>query len=211
MRRYLFKNPNWFSWPYHEALWKVDTSEKILYLTFDDGPDPEITPLVLDLLLPYHAKATFFLIGELMEGQEDLVKSILSEGHLIGNHSMHHLSGWKLSVDEMLQEVNDCQSLLPDQNTLKFYRPPYGNIRFSQLRKLKSDGFQVVMWSFLSGDFDEHLDVKESIRKMKTAGPGDIMVFHDSKKAFKNLSQILPEVLQHFSTLGFQFKTLSTC
>lgn len=211
MRRYFFKNPKWLSWPFHEAIWSINTTEKVLYLTFDDGPDLLATPWVLDQLQAFQAKATFFLIGERIKAQPHVLQKIVDGGHLIGNHTFSHRNGWKLSAAELLSEVQHCQSLISEATNARLFRPPYGNIRFSQLKKLKSEGFNVVLWSHLSGDFDPDLDIPKSLSKMKAAKPGAILVFHDSEKAFENMRILLPEVLQHFSTLGYQFKTLPIC
>ena len=208
MRKYLFKNPLWFSWPYHEAIWRIKTSEKSLFLTFDDGPTPGITEWVIDQLSSFNAKATFFCLGKNASENPELLKRLHQEGHAVANHTFSHKNGWKCENHEYFEEVEHGQKCLESYNPEKFFRPPYGNIRFSQLRHLKRKGYKVVMWSHLSGDFDQDLNIAKSINSLKSAPSGSILVFHDSLGASKNLKELLPLVLEHFSNLGFQFKTL---
>lgn len=210
MRTYFFKNRAWFSWPYREAVWKVPTEEKVLFLTFDDGPDPEVTEYVLELLARYDASATFFCVGDRVEKHPEIVRRCIQYGHAIGNHTFHHLNGWKTANPLYLEDVAKCDRILATLNIATgIFRPPYGNIRFSQLRALRAQGRQVVMWSHLSGDFDRDLDVTRSLSVLKTAGPGAVVVFHDSAKACQNLKALLPPVLDHFSTLGYSFQSLN--
>lgn len=209
MRKYLLKNPAWFSWPYRHALWRVDTQEKELFLTFDDGPTPEVTEYVVDLLARYDAQASFFCLGSQVVRYPDVMQVLSNQGHLVANHCFDHLNGWKMAKSSFVDQVEQCQQAInPYQQGSKLFRPPYGNIRFGQLSALQALGYQVVMWSHLSGDFDADVNILQSIREMRKAGAGSILVFHDSAKACKNLQQLLPPVLDHFSTLGYTFKTL---
>ncbi len=144
-----------------------------------------------------------------MEANQEVVKQINDDGHLIGNHTQSHLNGWATKTYQYMADVLACQTLQDEYSNDRLFRPPYGNLKLGQLRALKKAGYRIIMWSHLSGDFDRELDRKQSLDYMKKADPGSILVFHDSEKAFKNLKEMLPRVLEHFSTLGYSFKTLS--
>ncbi|MEQ8583423.1 MAG: polysaccharide deacetylase family protein [Marinoscillum sp.] len=209
MRRYFLKNPFWVRWRYPGAVWKVPTTKRELFLTFDDGPHPVATPYVLDLLAKYQARATFFCVGTCIERSGHLMERMVRAGHMIGNHTHSHPDGWVSDTASYLEEVTACQNLIGLSAGELLFRPPYGNLRFRQLKALKKAGYQIIMWSHLSGDFDQALDREQSVGYMKKADSGSILVFHDSEKAFENLREMLPRVLEHFSTLGYSFKTLS--
>lgn len=208
MRSYFFINPWWLSRFYSKAAFRIQTPKPTIYLTFDDGPDPEVTPWVLKQLDQHHAKATFFLTGTNIKKYPQIVKDIVSKGHALGNHTYSHVNGWK--VDNLLyfDEVDQCfQALLPYSAT-NLFRPPYGRIRLNQLSHLTSNDTRVVMWSHLAGDFDPTLDCEKSLKMLKKAESGSILVFHDSKKAFQNLKILLPETLDHFSALKYTFSAI---
>ncbi|MAE84898.1 MAG: polysaccharide deacetylase family protein [Flammeovirgaceae bacterium] len=204
MRTYFFKNPWWLAKFYHKAIFTIPDSESI-YLTFDDGPTPKATAWVLDQLEKYDARATFFLIGRMAEKHPELVQLIQEKGHSIGCHTHKHLSGWQLSNEHYHEEITRGFSAIPKTN---LFRPPYGHIRLNQLSRLTNEGIQTVMWSHLAGDFDRSVDVRQSIESMKEAKPGSILVFHDSARSFEKLTQILPEVLDHFSNLRYSLKAI---
>lgn len=192
----------WFS----SSIWNIPSTDSI-FLTFDDGPNPEVTPWVLDQLDRVNAKATFFCIGRNLEANSDLAKNILEKGHKLGNHTFNHLKGWETDDAEYLNDIALCdQQLKTLDSQTSLFRPPYGRVSRSQLRKLSDK--QVVMWSHLSWDFDPGLNVEKSLKKLKQAKPGSILVFHDSAKAFKNLNQILPEILAYFHTKGWKFEAI---
>lgn len=202
-----YKTP-WITRVWYPSLtWKIQ-SDNSIYLTFDDGPDPEVTPWVLAELAKVEAKATFFCLGKNLEKHPILGQHILKEGHQIGNHTFNHLKGWKSSDNDYLNDIAHCdQQLNAIGSGSKLFRPPYGRIKKSQLRRLQNK--KVVMWSHLSWDFDPRLDVRESCEKLKRAEPGSILVFHDSAKAFENLKQILPKILSHFQSKGVKFEAIS--
>lgn len=200
-------------------LWNFNIKEKVIFLTFDDGPIPEITPWVLKKLRDYNAKATFFCIGDNVARNPEVFKMILKEGHSIGNHSFNHLNGWKtdrdtyisniLKAETVIQNLSKHQAIKSPVQTKKLYRPPYGRITFSQLKSLEKKDYRIVMWDVISGDYDQekaHRSCMEDVKKHTR--PGSILVFHDSVKAFKNLQRILPEVLSFYSKKGFEFRTL---
>ena len=209
MRSYFFQTPLWLQWAYSELVWSVPTDEKVLFLTFDDGPVADATPYVLEELSRYRAKATFFCIGKNIQRNPEILQEVITNGHQVGNHSFSHPNGWKTADNEYLQDITRCDEHLQAHGIrTNLLRPPYGRISKTQINALKST-YRLVMWSHLSGDFDHLLDIRSSLKHLRSAREGSILVFHDSASALKNLKQILPVVLDHFSTLGFTFKSLS--
>ncbi len=183
--------------------WKVDTPDKKLFLTFDDGPHPLITQWVLEQLAAYRAKATFFCVGENVSKFPDTYAEVLAQNHSVGNHTYHHIKGWNSSMEVYMEDIQKAAQLIHSS----LFRPPYGRVKPSQGRRLML-GYQVIMWNYLSGDFERKLNREESLEMMKKAGPGSIMVFHDSEKAFENLQFLLPRVLDFFSKRGYTFEAI---
>jgi len=184
-----------------QLLWEVKTTEKEIFLTFDDGPHPEITPMVLDVLDEYKAKATFFCVGENVEKYPETYASIKKRGHLTGNHSYNHLNGWKTNNSAYFQNIEKAASLINSN----LFRPPYGRIKPSQIKKLKPD-YKIIMWTVASYDFSKKVTPeqcsKNAIQKSKA---GSIVVFHDSAKAREKLLSVLPIFLEHFQNKGYTF------
>ncbi len=206
---YFVKTPWWLKKLYPQRLWSIATKEKIIYLTFDDGPHPIATPFVLDELKNHNAKATFFCIGKNVVDHPVIYKRILEEGHSVGNHTQHHLNGWKTTKDDYLANIAEASTHIKSN----LFRPPYGRIRSSQARKvnvvLKDKSSKIVMWDVLSGDFDEVLTNESCLKNViGNAGAGSIIVFHDSEKAFAKMQFVLPQVLQLFTEKGFVFRSL---
>ncbi len=202
-------------------LWNFDIKEKIIYLTFDDGPIPEITPWVLKKLRDYNAKATFFCIGDNVVKNPEIFKMILQEGHAIGNHTYNHLNGWetdrKTYTENILKAETVIQKFINIYNKTalshlpgnKLFRPPFGRIAVSQIKDLGKFDYKIVMWDVISGDYDQNKGYETCLRNViKHTRPGSILVFHDSTKAFNNLQRILPEVLSIYSKSGFEFRSL---
>ncbi len=205
---YLVKSPWLLKKMYPECIWDIETKEKILYLTFDDGPHPQATTFVLEELKRYNAKATFFCVGKNVEQHFDTYKKILEEGHAIGNHTYNHLNGLKTKDKTYLEDISKAKKII-DSN---LFRPPYGRITKFQLQQLTAAKYSLktIMWSVLSGDFDIELSKENCCNNVvKNAKEGSIIVFHDSQKAFEKLTYVLPLVLQYFSEKGFQFKSIS--
>jgi len=203
---YLFSTPNILKklYPKH-AVWEIKTPEKAIYLTFDDGPIPEVTPWILDILEKYQAKATFFCLGKNVNNNPALYKMLTDAGHSIGNHSYGHPNGWKTHTKNYIEDVEQCSSLVISS----FFRPPYGKIKLSQFRLLKRK-YTFIMWSVMSGDFDPLLDKEKCLEKiLKNTSNGSIVVFHDSLKAKEKLQYVLPKFLEHFTNLGYSFLPLS--
>ena len=204
---YFVKSPRWLQWLYSQGIWKIDTCEKIIYLTFDDGPHPEITPFVLDWLKKYNAKATFFCIGDNVRKFPEVYQQILKSQHAVGNHTMHHLNGWKTPDAIYLKDIQEAKNWIASG----LFRPPYGRISRFQLSNLKKQAFrlQPIFWTVLSGDFDSSIDGETcTINVCRNTTAGSIVVFHDSEKAFDRLKVALPKMLAYFSEKGYRFEKL---
>ncbi|MBL55723.1 MAG: polysaccharide deacetylase family protein [Flavobacteriales bacterium] len=202
--KYIYKTRWWMKWWYPELIWEIKTTKKEIYLTFDDGPDPEVTPWVLDQLKAHQAKATFFCVGENVEKYPEIYKRILAEGHTVGNHTYGHLNGWKTSYDKYIVSVKKCSHVFGAH----LFRPPHGRISKRQIKKLKKR-YKIIMWSLLSGDFDDTISSAEcSYNTVQYSEPGSIVVFHDSQKCKKTLFEALPKILNHFSNTQWEMKAI---
>lgn len=204
---YFINTPGWLKKLYPSCTWQIDTTQKIIYLSFDDGPHPEATPFVLNELKKYNAKATFFCIGKNVALYPGIYKKIIEEGHAVGNHTFNHLNGWKIKKDLYIENIADAEKLI-DSN---LFRPPYGKITFKQIRYLakRPQPLKIIMWSVLSADFDKAVSDKNCLSNvLKNAVKGSIVVLHDSEKAFKKLQFVLPEILAHFTARGYQFNKI---
>lgn len=204
---YLVKTPALLKKLYPECLWNVKTNENIIYLTFDDGPTPDVTNYVLDELKKYNAKATFFCIGKNVNDHFDIYKRVIAEGHKPGNHTFNHLNGRKTDDRKYLADIKQAANIIDSE----YFRPPYGRITKFQLKALQGENFKLktVMWSVLSGDFDIKISPENCyLNVVRNVRAGSIIVFHDSLKAFPRLQYTLPRFLNLFSEKGFQFKIL---
>lgn len=201
---YLTKTPWWLKAISPNLIWHKSRSEKKVYLTFDDGPTPEITPWVLSLLKTYDAKGTFFLIGKNIKENPALKCQIEEEGHSIGNHTFNHLNAWKTGTDDYLHNVELCQNIMDT----KLFRPPYGRIH-PKLVKALGKNYKVIMWDVLSGDFDINLSPDKCAKNvLKSVKNGSIIVFHDSVKAWPRLEKALPKILEDLSKANYTFAAL---
>ncbi len=202
---YFVKTPRWLKKIYGNYIWDIKADTPTLYLTFDDGPHPEVTYFVLNELEKYNAKATFFCIGKNVLLYPHVYKAILDKGHAIGNHTHNHFNGWKTPLQAYIDNVAQCEQYV--QSSL--FRPPYGRIKNSQAKYLRNKGFSIIMWDVLSGDFDTSIDGNKcSSNVINNAASGSIIVFHDSEKAFERLKYALPATLDYFSRKGYGFKPL---
>jgi peptidoglycan/xylan/chitin deacetylase (PgdA/CDA1 family) len=206
---YLVKTPWLLKKIYPDYLWNVNTNEKELYLTFDDGPHPVATAFVLKQLKQYNALATFFCIGKNVLKYPEIFKQISDEGHSIGNHTQNHLNGWKTSDDIYLKDIAEASQNINSN----LFRPPYGRITSFQAKNLKpvmrGKEPKIVMWDILSGDFDNSNTPQNCLANVVLKSePGSVVVFHDSEKAFPALEYSLPRVLRFFSEKGYHFKAL---
>jgi peptidoglycan/xylan/chitin deacetylase (PgdA/CDA1 family) len=207
---YFVKTPWWLKKFYSSYVWSIPTKEKILYLSFDDGPHPVATPFVLDELKKYNVPATFFCIGKNTVAYPEIFKRIKEEGHKVGNHTYNHLNGWRTKNDIYLNDIAEAGKCI-DSN---LFRPPYGRIKTSQVRHLadamKIKKPRIIMWDVLSADFDQDITPEQCLANViLRARPGSIIVFHDSEKAFLRMKYALPLVLEHFSEKGYRFLALS--
>lgn len=195
-----------------EYLWRVKTDEKIIYLTFDDGPTPDVTPWVLEQLSAYGAKATFFMVGEQVKKFPELAHEVIDAGHGVGNHTRTHVNGKKTSTYAYLREFADCQQILREYTGVrpKLFRPPYGRITKAQAGPLLNRGINIVMMDIITGDFDIKKNAKSVANTALThANPGSILLFHDSQKAWPRLKEALPIVLESLANEGYLFEVLT--
>ena len=193
--------------------WRFQSNEKEIFLTFDDGPTPEITQFVLSELKKYNAKATFFCIGKNIQNYPEIFNEIISDGHSIGNHTQNHLNGWKTTTENYIANFLECHKTITQFNKIKFkkqlFRPPYGKIKKSQAKKILKKGYKIIMWDVLSADFDNTISKERCLQNvLNNAKKGSIIVFHDSLKASKKVKYALPTVLKTFSDKGFVFKKI---
>ena len=189
---------------YKDAVWQIPEKEKNVYLTFDDGPIPEVTPWVIEQLDQYKAKATFFCVGKNVEQHREIFAKLIDQGHSVGNHTYSHFNGWKTKREDYLEDVEKCQHLVNS----KLFRPPYGKISFRQLKEVKQS-YQVILWSISTLDFDKKETPKNCLNRIKKyLRPGSIIVMHDSLKAEKNLKRFLPGALEYISSKGFNLKSI---
>ena len=196
---YLIKSTWWLQKIYSSALtWKIPVEENKIFLTFDDGPHPTITPFVLNCLKQYNAKATFFCIGKNVQLYQEVFQQIINEGHRIGNHTHNHLNGWKTTDKKYFENIILAKKFI-DSN---LFRPPYGRITRFQIQQLQSI-FNIIMWDVLSGDFDADLSPQKCLQNVvSNTSSGSIIVFHDSEKAFPRLEYALPKALEFFAEQG---------
>jgi peptidoglycan-N-acetylglucosamine deacetylase len=184
--------------------WSIPTTERVLYLTFDDGPIPEVTPWVLDTLLAFDAKATFFCVGDNVEKHSAIYQRILDEGHSVGNHTFNHLNGWQTDHVVYLNNVRRCARVVKS----RLFRPPYGRLMPKQ-RAFLLRHFQIVMWDVLSGDYDASISPQQCLQNvLDNAQPGSIVLMHDSLKAERNLRFVLPAALEYFAAQGYRFEKM---
>lgn len=201
---YLVKTPALLKWFYPGLIWNKSRTEHVIYLTFDDGPIPEVTPFVLSTLEKYHAKATFFCIGDNVQKHPEIFEAVKAAGHTIGNHTFNHLRGWDTADDVYLENTAKCNELV----TAKLFRPPHGRAKKSQLAILKKQ-YEVIMWDVLSGDFDLALSPQKCYQNViDKSSNGSIVVFHDSLKAWPRLEYTLPKALEYWQNKGYLFKSL---
>ncbi|MCD6111768.1 MAG: polysaccharide deacetylase family protein [Bacteroidales bacterium] len=192
----LFKN---------KIVWKINTEEKKIFLTFDDGPVPEITPKVLKILKDFNVKATFFCVGDNVRKYPEVFNQIIESGHAVGNHTFNHLNSWKTPSKLYLENIKKNEEYF----STNLFRPPYGKLRPYIFKKLKED-YKIILWTILSGDFDNKISNLKCLNNViDNATNGSIIVFHDSIKAQNKLFYALPRVLEHFSKLGFQFCSIT--
>ena len=210
---------------YPNFIWRIPTEKKEIFLTFDDGPIPEITEFVLEELEKYKAKATFFCIGGNIEKYPDIFQKVVNQQHTIGNHTFNHVRGWDSGDEYYLDNFRKCEELIIERCLIfdacgvaidnrkttienRKFRPPFGRIKRSQAKEILKT-HEIVMWDVLTGDYDSSLSKDRVLSKaLQHSGQGSIVLFHDSIKASKNMMYALPKFLEHFSEQGYIFKSL---
>jgi len=213
MKSYFHKTPSFIMRFFSKYTWRFSTKKKELFLTFDDGPTPEITEFILAELKKFNAKATFFCIGKNVKNYPELFKKIISDGHSIGNHTHNHLKGWKTESNHYVDNILLCDKTLtefknPTTNP-KLFRPPYGKVKKLQAKELLKKGYKIIMWSVLSADFDLKISNEKCLQNvLKNTKKGNIIVFHDSLKAAERMKYALPKVLKEYTDKGFIFKAI---
>jgi peptidoglycan/xylan/chitin deacetylase (PgdA/CDA1 family) len=221
MKLYWIKTNAFIKKIFSNYIWSIPNRDNKIYLTFDDGPTPEITEWVLEELQKHQARATFFCIGKNINNHPDIFNKIINEGHSIGNHTHNHLNGWRTPTGDYLKNIELCNSELRLRTVPKnikskildqkshLFRPPYGKIKKSQSKKLRQLGYKIIMWDILSADFDQTITPEKCLENvMQHVKSGSIIVFHDSVKAYKNLKYTLPKALQILKERGFEFSTI---
>ncbi|WP_437921601.1 polysaccharide deacetylase family protein [Sphingobacterium sp. LRF_L2] len=201
---YFVNAPFFLRWMYPKVLFNKSRKEKKVYLTFDDGPIPEVTPFVLETLAQHQIKATFFCVGENIQKHPSIFERILKEGHQVGNHTYNHLKGWETDDITYLENVEKCQEL----TKTNLFRPPYARAKKSQLRQLHHQ-YEVVFWDVLSGDFDTELSPEKCYQNVvRHTKNGAIIVFHDNIKATARLTYALPKAIIYLKQQGYSFDVL---
>lgn len=206
-----------------DLVWDLPSKEKVIYLTFDDGPTPIITDWTLDVLKQYNAKATFFCIGKNVEAHPDIFNKIIADGHSIGNHTYNHIKGWTTSTENYILNIEKAQKVQSAEcrvqsniensklltHNSKLFRPPYGQIKPKQAKTLIQLGYKIIMWMVAAIDWDASVSKEKCLDNVvNNTISGDIVVFHDSIKAANNMQYALPKVLEYFSEKGFKFKCI---
>lgn len=203
----IFKYGKLFEVLFPNRTWSRSSSEKVIYLTFDDGPIPEVTPYVLSELKKVNAKATFFMVGDNAQNNPEVYQQVVEEGHRVGNHTMNHLKGTETLVEDYTENINACETVIGKENNPKLFRPPYGKMTKKQEQKL--EGVEVVMWSVLTYDFDDSLSQEVCLEKaISLTKNGSIVLMHDSVKTINKLKYVLPKYLHYFTEKGFDFRCL---
>lgn len=209
---YFFRPPFFLPWLYPGLTWRVPVLQKEIFLTFDDGPVPGPTEFALDHLARANAKATFFCIGDNIRKHGTIFRRVVEAGHGIGNHTFHHISGWKMGEERYLDNVRLCHEEMTKANLnmtgpANLFRPPYGRITRKQIAALRD--YQIVMWDVLTNDYAQNLAPEKSLKEsIRATRPGSIVVLHDSMKAERNMMYVLPRFIDHFGSLGYSFKAL---
>ena len=196
---------------FSNLIWDLNGSSRDIYLTFDDGPIPDVTEYVLDVLEKYEARATFFCVGHNVKIHTGIFQRIVDSGHSIGNHTYNHLSGWKTRHFDYIQDILSCDNIFRESGykpRIKYFRPPYGKMKFSQVRRLQQE-YKIIMWDILSMDFDSRKSPEECLKRTtKYSKPGSIIVFHDNLKTNIKIKFVLERLLDFLITRDFHFISL---
>ncbi|MGC3978099.1 MAG: polysaccharide deacetylase family protein [Paludibacteraceae bacterium] len=195
-----FQVPALIRWCWKGVVWRENPDKKNIFLTFDDGPIPEVTPKVLDILDNYNAKATFFCVGDNVRKHPETYMEVIRRGHQVGNHTFHHIKGFSFADEEYVDNVQKAANYIDS----KLFRPPHGQITHRQIKRLSSD-YKIIMWDFITYDYDSTMSVEQIMKIVKKKSRnGSIVVFHDSLKAQKNMLQALPLALEYWEKNGYK-------
>ena len=201
---YIIKTPKLIRKLFPNYLWNKSRKKPYVYFTFDDGPIPEVTPWVLDILKAYDMHATFFCVGDNVRKNGNIYNRLISEGHSVGNHSYSHKSGWGSDLENYLNDVELCGSFVHSD----LFRPPYGRLKPQQAEAIRHQ-YQIVMWDVLSGDFDQNISAEQCYQNVvQNLKPGSIIVFHDNVKSFDTLKEVLPRVIEYCQSQGLSSKAI---
>lgn len=196
----LYQFPTWLQRLYTGVVWRVEPSSKVVYLTFDDGPIPECTPQVLDILAQYGVKASFFMVGENAERYPDLLARVRAEGHAIGNHTYHHMHGCQETAEYYVADAQHGAEVLKTS----LFRPPHGRMRFSQKKALLDKGYKIYLWDVLTHDYNPCYSAEKILTIVKRyTRNGSIIVFHDSLKSKDRMLLALPQVIKWLQSEGY--------
>jgi peptidoglycan/xylan/chitin deacetylase (PgdA/CDA1 family) len=198
-----FRTPYFFKLILVRRIWGFSSSKNSVYLTFDDGPHPEITPWILNLLQKENIKATFFCVGDNVKKYPEILNQILSEGHRIGNHSMYHKNAFKTTKDDYLDSINLAEKYISSN----LYRPPYGRLPYIWEAEILKK-FKLVMWTWLSYDYDDKVSVNRILKKAKKIKSGDILVLHDNPKIKERQKILLPSLILLLKKKSFKFEII---
>ncbi|MFT6501571.1 MAG: peptidoglycan/xylan/chitin deacetylase (PgdA/CDA1 family) [Crocinitomicaceae bacterium] len=198
-----FKTPNTFKWIFHRRVWGFSSSNKV-YLTFDDGPTSDLTPWILDFLDSQSIKATFFCVGANVKKHPDLLSTIIDKGHAVGNHTMRHEKGTEVSEQDYLKSIEEANTLIPSN----LFRPPYGRLPMSYSKSIRAK-YKIIMWSWLSYDYDSNVPIELILKKAQKIKGGDVLVVHDNIKSQERLKDLLPELVAIIKSKGLEFDIIS--
>ena len=205
MKFYAIKTPTIIQKFFSNYRWRFSSVPKEIYLTFDDGPTLEVTNFVLEELKKHQAKATFFCIGKNVKKHQNIYHKIQEEGHSVGNHTFNHLNGLLTKNTRYIENIQQASAYIVS----KLFRPPFGRLKSSQARLLQQEGYKIIMWDVLSGDFDRSISPEKCLENvLKNTTNGSIIVMHDSEKAKDKIYFALPRILDHFSQKGYLFKAI---
>lgn len=213
----LYQIPSWMQRLYRGVTWRRVTRDKCVYLTFDDGPIPDVTPAILDVLARYGVKATFFVVGDNITKYPRVYARMLAEGHRVGNHTMHHTKGSRCSLDEYLRDVDACAQVmaanspkpLAGQGSSPLFRPPYGKMTGRQKRAVLDRGYEIILWDVLTHDYSKRYTPEKMLKIVKRyTRIGSIINFHDSVKSGARTIEVLPQVIEWLQSEGYRIELL---
>lgn len=209
----MIKVPKIIKHLFFNQVWNIPNTENTIYLTFDDGPTPEITEKVLEILDKNQIKATFFCIGDNVRKHPEIVQKIISKQHSVGNHTYSHLKGWNTTTKTYISNTEACRMKLNSQFTIQnsqIFRPPYGKISPWQSYKLRKLGYKIIMWDVVSKDYDASISAEMCYENViKNVSSGSIIVFHDSLKAKENMFNSLEKTIETLKNKGFNFEKIA--